>query len=538
MSGIQGSGGPQEIDTTFSTTSPETGVAYAQSGEARLADIAERLGVPLPDLLQANPQLANPNALSAGQQIQLPPGIPQGTGNTSAPAYDDAGPTAPPVGSDGKRAETQMGATAMRALLSFNTQTPAIGLGQANRKTIGPSSSQTIDVTKDPAFQALPIPSQIMLLATQTNPQASQQLQQVLDNPLYNNLTQTQRTELLNVFANSDSRGRDGLTTLMNREVVIGSGNPPPTIPALLSQDNTSSRTSLLDNLQKLASEPMNAAAADRRGEILGRVIEETGDPTWHLDQGNVGECAPTTIQTHLLLNTPAEYARVIAGLSSTARSATLADGSHLDAAQNDIVPNASVTIAGQNNTMQTIPDRRSVTERMFQGAIQQYGDRSTGGAANFDCNTDQTGLWDNQVANVLHGVYNRLYTPMPPGGQGVGGAVGSSQNQRDGLFTQVKDQLTQGMGPVPVEVIWGANNANQGLHELMVTEVRDGRVFFRNPWGSRDAQGANYKDGQSIAGPPPRRVEDSLGGLESMSLQDFQKRLNGAVIGPQVGGN
>jgi hypothetical protein len=47
-----------------------------------------------------------------------------------------------------------------------------------------------------------------------------------------------------------------------------------------------------------------------------------------------------------------------------------------------------------------------------------------------------------------------------------------------------------------------------------------------------------NYKDNQNIAGPPPRRVEDSLGGLESMSIQDFRQRLNGAVIGPPVGGN
>jgi hypothetical protein len=141
-------------------------------------------------------------------------------------------------------------------------------------------------------------------------------------------------------------------------------------------------------------------------------------------------------------------------------------------------------------------------------------------------------------VANILHGLYNRPYTAQPPGGQGINGAVGSNQNQRDGIFNQIKDQLNLGQGPVPAEIIWGANNSSQGLHELMITEVRDGRVYFRNPWGSRDAQGSNYKDNQNIAGPPPRRVEDSLGGLESMSIQDFRQRLNGAVIGPPVGGN
>jgi hypothetical protein len=493
MDTIRSLGGPQDIDTSTSSPIDLTCVESAGTQSSDVCDSADQ---------------------------------------NSAPA------ASPTPGSTGKHLEMQLDASAMQALLSFKSQTPAIDLEQGNRKTIGPVTPQTIDVTQDPSFQALPPASQVQLLATQSNPQAVQQLQQVLNNPLYGNLTSQQRTELLNVFASSDSGGRDGLATLMNRQVVIGSGNPPPTIPALLSGDNTSSRTSLLDNLQKIATEPMAPGAKGRRGEILGRVIEETGDPTWQLDQGNVGECAPTTIQTHLLLHTPSEYARTIAGLSSPARSATLADGSQLNAAQNDLVPNATVTVLDRDNKMQTIPDRRSVTERMFQGAIQQYGDRSTGGPANFNCNTDQTGLWDNQVANVLHGLYNRPYTALPPGQQGVGGAVGSNQAQRNGLFNQVNDQLNMGMGPVPVEVNWGkAGDANSGYHELMVTGVGDGRVYFRNPWGSRDAQGADYTDGQNLAD-PPRRVEDSLGGLESMTLQDFQQRLNGAVIGPQVGGN
>jgi hypothetical protein len=139
-------------------------------------------------------------------------------------------------------------------------------------------------------------------------------------------------------------------------------------------------------------------------------------------------------------------------------------------------------------------------------------------------------------VANVLHGLYNRNYTAYPPGGQGINGAVGSNQAQRNAMYQSVVEQLNGHQGPVPVEIIWG-NNSNQGLHELMVTGVHDGRVSFRNPWGSRDAQGTGYTDGQNIAGPPPRRVDDSQGGLESMTIAVFQKYLNGAVIGPPVGG-
>jgi len=537
MSSVQSPGGLSNIDNSVDTSSQQTGVAYVQNGENQISDLAARLGVSAQALLQANPQLTNPNQLSAGQEIHLPQVLGQDAGPASGLTSGSA-PSTPPPSFPGKQFEAGLDNSAMKALLFANNQTPAIGLEQGNRQTLGPVTPQTIDVTQDPAYQALPIGTQAQLLATQTNPQAAQQLQQVLNNPLYGSLKQQQKTELLNVFAKSDVNGRADLPTLMNRQVVIGSGDPPPTIPALLSQDNTAQRHSLLDNLNTLANQPMNPAADGRRGEILGSVISETADPTWQLDQGNVGECAPTSIQTHLLLNTPSEYARLIGGLSSQSKTAVLADGSSLQAAQNDIVNNAKVTITGQNGAPQTINDRRSVTERMFQGAIQQYGDRSVGGAQNFDCNTDNTGLWDNQVANILHGLYNRPYTAQPPGGQGINGAVGSNQNQRDGIFNQIKDQLNLGQGPVPAEIIWGANNSSQGLHELMITEVRDGRVYFRNPWGSRDAQGSNYKDNQNIAGPPPRRVEDSLGGLESMSIQDFRQRLNGAVIGPPVGGN
>jgi LysM repeat protein len=537
MSSVSGPGGYRDVDSTDSTSSQDSNVCYAQDGDTQLSDIAQRFGCSTADLLQCNPQLGDANHLTPGQQIRLPQTLGQGLGASSSVDGRASGPPSGPVpASAGKKFESDLEGALMRSFLSADSQTPAIGLNQGNRQTLGPTSPQTIDVTQDPAFKALPLDVQFRMIGNQKgDPLYSQRLQQVLQNPLYANLTQDQQTKLLNVFASTDARGRDALPTLMNREVPVGSGDPPPTVPALLSIDNTAKHTSLLDNLNKLATEDMNPAAAGRRGEILGRTIEETGDPIWHLDQGSVGECAPTSLQTHLLLNTPSEYARLIGGLSSKSQVAVLSDGSVLAAAKNDIVPNATVIPSGTNSP---ISDTRSVTERMFQGAIQQYAGRSAGGPQNFDCNTDQTGLGDQQVANVLHGLYNRPYSVEPPNGQGVGGAVGSNQGQRDAIYNKVNAQLSQGAGPVAAGMIWGGNNAAAGSHEIMVTKVDNGRVYFRNPWGSRDAQGAAYKDNQNIAGPPPRRVEDSQGGLESMSVADFKRYLDGAVLGPQVGGN
>jgi hypothetical protein len=52
-----------------------------------------------------------------------------------------------------------------------------------------------------------------------------------------------------------------------------------------------------------------------------------------------------------------------------------------------------------------------------------------------------------------------------------------------------------------------------------------------------RAAQGGDYRDGQPAQGLPPRRVEDSQSGLESMSRAEFQRYLDGVVAGPPVGG-
>ena len=52
-----------------------------------------------------------------------------------------------------------------------------------------------------------------------------------------------------------------------------------------------------------------------------------------------------------------------------------------------------------------------------------------------------------------------------------------------------------------------------------MVEEIRDGRVYFRNPWGPRDDEaGTTYED-------PDRRLEDPDSGLESMTIEEFERQ-------------
>ena len=43
-----------------------------QNGESTLTQVASRLGIPLEDLVNANPQIANPNGLTAGMEVRIP----------------------------------------------------------------------------------------------------------------------------------------------------------------------------------------------------------------------------------------------------------------------------------------------------------------------------------------------------------------------------------------------------------------------------------------------------------------------------------
>ncbi len=85
------------------------------SGESTLTQVAARLGIAPDDLQTANPQITNPNALTPGLEIRIPPPT---TGDASAgsAAGEAAGGGAGSVAS--KRMERDLDSAAMRGMLS------------------------------------------------------------------------------------------------------------------------------------------------------------------------------------------------------------------------------------------------------------------------------------------------------------------------------------------------------------------------------------------------------------------------------------
>jgi hypothetical protein len=422
------------------------------------------------------------------------------------------------------------------------------------RVTPGPVNQLAIDIRTEPGFQALPPATQKQLLDDiSKDPEAAGRLQQIISSPQYGLMNADQRTKVLNVFANVGPNGKAAFTTLMNREIAIGSGDPPVKGYALQSTDNATPPSSLLDNLNKMVDQPLSPAFADRRKELMLDVIAQAGKPSWHLNQGITGTCAATSVQEHVLRHSPSEYARIIGGLAGPSQSVTLADGSKLDAAKYPDGKKVRVNVAPppdppNSPIYKLVDDPRSITERMFQDSVQQYGDRFTMGDPKFkfDPTKDNYGMWDDATAEIMKGIYNQNYSVQPPGGRGISNATsdqGVRNRMRSDLYSKIEGEIKMHNGPVAVHVIWGGENPNgtpSGLHEVVVEKIENGRVYFRNPHGSTKAYNLRGQepptDGEIHTDPPPRRTEDAQNGLESMSMQEFQNVLNGATIGPPVG--
>jgi hypothetical protein len=424
----------------------------------------------------------------------------------------------------GKRAEAGVYADAVKAQLAKTN------MDGTDRTT--PGVNKSVDFEHSPEFQALPQPVRDHLLKEIANdPSIEFRLNQVIQRPLYDKLSTDQRTKLLNVFAGADEKGRQELVTLMTRKLDSG-------VPALLSSDN-STYASLLDNLDKLATQPLAPGLGGRRSEILGQVIADTAQPTWYMNQGDVGTCAPTSFQTHLLVDAPSEYVRLLGGLLGPDRKATFANGDTMAAARNDLATPPTVTVSRQAtvntpggtiplpyNQPVTIPDRRSLTERIFQSSLAQYAYKESGRQSSVDANGDIPGLTLDESASAMSALYNRDYDTVG------GGMLGMP------AFLNIQDQLKNGHGPVPVSLSWGG-----GHHQLLVDHIQQDakgnlKIYVRNPWGSSDAQSQPYRDGQQLGSAannnnsgPLRTVADHQSGLEVMDFNDFRTALYGAVL-------
>lgn len=279
----------------------------------------------------------------------------------------------------------------------------------------------------------------------------------------------------------------------------------------------------MLSHLHGLATGPL-ASGLDRTS-LLRSTIAEVENPA-NIEQHMQGTCAATSVVLRVAERSPAEYARLVAGLSTPSGRVTLKGGE---------------TLARNVGSIADTRSGRTQSERMLQDAFMGYAN----GTLNYDVAADTSrgeggggGLNLAEVSRLQESVFGEPFRTITVAGRQVTRDADTTdrlwRNVRNGLdrltfrhdpnspMVMLRQELAAGRDAV-IGMRWGQEG--HSAHAVVVERIENGRVFFQNPHG-------NAYHGKAVGSslsPPPRRVE--AGNLQSMTLADFQTRLSSVSV-------
>ena len=386
------------------------------------------------------------------------------------------------------------------------------GMGGAIGGAISGMGGQRVSVDKTPGYAALSdgLKSRVDSLSQDMMSEGS--MMGLINSKGFGTLSEAQRSKMLDVFQATGPKSRFHLGQLGQREV---DGKP-----ALL--DKASDGRPLVDHMHDLAKQTP-AAEFKQHGiskqELLDSAIEEIADPG-AINQSARGTCTVTSMQHMLTSRNPAEYARIMKGLTSEKGSVTLRNGDTIDRDEGSVAQDSAI--------------QRSHTERVFQSSMMEY---SNGSGSDYSNRTDKsTRTFFGKLNNNVFGEdFRKLSDKFL--GTGIGRGIENSglgfpemRRGMSGLFgdrTQVATSLSDLKDVKRHGAVLALKWSNDGAsaHAVTFDRIEGDRVYFRNPWGRE------FKANGSEQMPPPRRTEESFSGLESMSLADAEKHFFGAVF-------
>lgn len=231
----------------------------------------------------------------------------------------------------------------------------------------------------------------------------------------------------------------------------------------LTSPQQASNGDTLLGGLVKLSEQPL-ADGLDR-AQLLGQVVRELAVPAGIHQGVNLMTCGATSLQVQLAMENPAEYVRLLAGLSSPSGEVTLANGDPLR--------------REPGWDREEYP--RSLTSRLLQSAFMEYAngarwdydpasDRSVGSSLD---NRGQSGvgLEVSELARLEQALFNRPAHSVPA-------MTGEAPTEKD------IDALLQNLPSVVGLRFPEGSGAKVPAHAVLVTDVKDGMVTFVDPYG------------------------------------------------------
>ncbi len=233
-------------------------------------------------------------------------------------------------------------------------------------------------------------------------------------------------------------------------------------VPKALTDVDSKGNT-LLSNLARLATEPLNPKAASdtTRSEVLEGVLRDIANPN-RIDQGDAPTCTVTSMQFELVADEPAEYARLMADLTGPNGKAKMRGGGEL------------VLEAGETGAR----DGRSVSHTIFQNAAMEYGngrdsqfDPYAQKSVNQKTGAEQRGLKPAQQTQVLRQLFGVNYESK----QFLTEADGAKALEKLRTYTARGEQNR----PIVLQIDQGDVN-----HAVTLDSVKNERVYFRDPYG------------------------------------------------------
>lgn len=259
-----------------------------------------------------------------------------------------------------------------------------------------------------------------------------------------------------------------------------------------LSKTDSNGNT-LLSNLHQLLNQPM--APGIDRDLIVAQTIAHVNDPGRSMSQGTKMTCSAATVSYQLARRRPAEYVRLVCGLTWTGGQVQLASGTMARRVSGSLFDDGS---------------GRSAVERLVQSALMQVGGTPKGNTT-YDALTD--GFFDERKQLVQTGMFPAEFAKLEEA-VGEGRYTVIDKPSRETVLSAV----VNGAEHVPVTMAWEGREE----HWVLARGVKDGRVFFHNPHGHRATDRVTLSSGD-------HHLHD--GGIESLPVDEFVRRTKAILL-------
>jgi hypothetical protein len=345
----------------------------------------------------------------------------------------------------------------------------------------------------------------------------------LIENKCFQNLSPDDQRKTVSIFLETTKTGKTCLLALLDKEA------PQVSEPFLLQKDFCGGR--LLETIYDISKMELHPRLSEKRGEILECLLYELKEPG-STNQGYRGVCGASMLYGLNLLY-PAEYARLLQGLLSVeGKSQFLKQGAVLERAPFSLLTDDYYG--------------RSINEHLLLSALMEYGDGDDEHYCdrcdvNYSLKNGSTdyGMSTEGQAKIYRAIYNlsdkqcvsvRLEGRKIPDWlkkNYLPGLIPASLRWSVTTGDEIDDEKHEVLDTSLKHALVGHAHSvtSSSYHMITIKDIKDGRVYFHNMQGC-----SNYPNGTEMQN-PPRRVEDTKNGIQSMDLKEFKDRVREVII-------